>query len=183
MTMKDKRLSQEFNEFMSAPEMTPPISVREAVLTHVNRELNPSNQNVFLKMLGVHTIVSLFSLSICSQFGVQSLKLYDAMDSMMEVVGHTYCMAFCGLLYLGISALALSLLLKPEEIKVIRRHKVLQLTLLTGVSLGVFLCLGAKVLLIPGTLWVAGSLIGGIATLELGWMLRSKFRRQLIFGI
>ena len=101
----------------------------------------------------------------------------------MDVVGHTYCMAFCGLLYLGISALSLSLLLKPEEIKVIRRHKILQLTLLSGVSLGVFLCLGAEVLLIPGTLWVAGSLIGGISTLELGWLLRSKFRRQLVFGI
>lgn len=183
MTMKDKKLDEEFNQFLSAPEITPPNAAREAVLTHVNRELNPSNQNVFLKMLGVHTVVSLFSLSICSQFGIQSLKLYDAMGSMMEAVGHTYCMAFCGLLYLGISALALSLLLKPEEIKVIRRHKVLQFTLLTGVSLGVFLCLGAEVLLFPGAIWIAGSLIGGIATLELGWWLRSKFRQQLIFGI
>lgn len=183
MTMKDKKITEEFNEFLSAPEVAPPIAACDAVLSQVNRELNPSNQSVFLKMLGVHTVVSLFSLSICSQFGVQFLKLYDAMDSMMEVVGHTYCMAFCGLLYLGISALAFSLLLRPEEIRVIRRHKILQLTLLSGVSLGVFLCLGAKILLIPGTLWIAGSLIGGIATLELGWMLRSKFRRQLIFGI
>lgn len=134
-------------------------------------------------MLGIHTVVSLFSLSICSQFGIQSLKIYDAMDSMMSVVGHTYCMAFCGLLYLSISALMLSFLLKPEEIKVIRRHKVLQLTLLAGVSLGVFLCLGAEILIIPGILWVVGSLVGGITSLELGWMLRAKFRKQLIFGI
>lgn len=181
--MKDKQITEEFDEFMSASGMTPPLAVREAVLTHVHEELNPSNQSVFLKMLGVHTVVSLFSLSICSQFGIQSLRIYDAMESMMSVVGHTYCMAFCGLLYLGISALALSLLLKPEEIKVIRRHKLLQLTVLTCVSLGVFLCLGAKVLLLPGTLWIAGSLTGGIASLEFGWLLRSKFRQKLVFGI
>lgn len=183
MKMKDKKITEEFNEFLSAPEVAPPTSTSDAILSHVNHELNPSNQNVFLKMLGIHTVVSLFSLSICSQFGIQSLKIYDAMDSMMSVVGHTYCMAFCGLLYLSISALMLSFLLKPEEIKVIRRHKVLQLTLLAGVSLGVFLCLGAEILIIPGILWVVGSLVGGITSLELGWMLRAKFRKQLIFGI
>jgi hypothetical protein len=183
MTLNEKNLTDEFNEFLSASELVPPVMAREAILARVNRDLNPPSQNVFLKMLGVHAVVSLFSLSICSQFGVQSLRLYDAMESMMTVVGGTYCMAFCGLLYLGLSALALSLFLNPEEIKVIRRHQILQFTLLTGVSLGVFLCLGAKVLLFPGTLWIAGSLVGGISTLELGWMLRSKFRRQLVFGI
>ena len=183
MTMRDQKINQEFNEFLSCERLEPPTSIQEAVLSRVHRELNPSNYRVFLKMLGVHSIVSLFSLSICSQFGFQSLKLYDAMDSMMSLVGHTYCMAFCGLLYLSISAAALSLLLKPEEIKIIRRHKILQFTLLSGVSLGVFLCLGAQVLLVPGIFWAMGSLLGGIASLELGWAIRSQFRRRLIFGI
>ena len=182
MTVKDKTLNEEFNAFLSASEIAPPTGVREAVLSYVTKDLNPSNQSVFLKMLGIHSVVSLFSLSICSQFGVQTLRLYDAMESMMAVVGHTYCMAFCGLLYFTISALALSFLLRPEEIKVIRRHKVLQLTLLAGVSLGVFLCLGATVLFLPSILWVTGSLVGGIVSLELGWMIRAKFRRRLIFG-
>ena len=180
--MNDKKLTEEFYEFMSAPEVTPPAAVRNSVLSRVRSDLNPSNQQVFLKMLAVHSVVSLFSLSICSQFGIQFLRIYDAMGAMMSLVGHTYCMAFCGLLYLGISALALSLLLRPEEIKVVRRHRIMQLTLLSGLSLGVFLCIGAQVLLLPGALWIVGSLIGGITTLELGWMLRSKFRRQLIFG-
>jgi hypothetical protein len=183
MTKGDKNLNEEFSEFLSAQELAPPISAREAVLSHVHRDLNPSGQKVFLKMLGVHSVVSLFSLSICSQFGVRSLRIYDAMDSMMAIVGHTYCMAFCGLLYLGLSALALSLFLRPEEIKIIRRHRIFQLTALAGVSLGVFLCLGAEVLFVPGALWIVGSLVGGITTLELGWTLRSKFRRQLVFGI
>ena len=178
MATKGKIINQEFNDFMNASDVKPPIKLSESVLAHVNQELNPSNQNVFLKMLAVHTVVSFFSLSICSQFGIQTLKVYDAMDSFMAVAGHTYCMAFCGLLYLGISALAFSFLLKPEDIKVIRRHKVLQLTLLTGTSLGVFLCLGAEVLLVPGALWVGGSLIGGIASLELGWSLRTVVRNS-----
>lgn len=180
MTMNEKKLSEEFNEFLSAPEVAPSSRMSEAVLSRVHQELNPSNQSVFLKVLGIHAVVSLFSLSICSQFGIQSLKLYDAMDSMMDVVGPRYCMALCGVLYLGLSALALSLLLRSEEIKVIRRHPVLQLTLLAGVSLGVFLCLGAKVLLVPGALWIGGSLIGGMMSFEFGWRLRTKLGKQLV---
>ncbi len=183
MRSTNEKLGQEFSEFLSAPEMNPPIVLREAVIDRIRADLNPANSAVFLKMLGVHTFVSLFTLSICSQFGIQSLRLYDAMDSMMSVVGSTYCMALCGMLYLGLSALMLSFVLRPEEIKVIRRHRFLQLALLTGVSLGVFLCLGAQVLLLPGTLWVAGSLVGGLSTFELGWMLRSKLRSQLVFGV
>lgn len=183
MKLEDDQLSRDFNrelnQFLSAPEVAPPISLQETVLVRMSGLLNPSFQSVFLKILGVHAIVSVFSLSICSQFGIQSFKIYDAMDSMMEVVGHTYCMAFCGVLYLSVSALSLSFLLKPEEIKVIRRHPFLQFTCLIGVSLGVFLCLGAEVLLLPGALWIGGSLLGGITSLELGWLVRSKLRRQL----
>lgn len=182
MTTDNRKMSDEFKDFLSASEIAPPAFVRDAIVSRIHRDLDPSNQHVFLKMLGVHTLVSLFSLSVCSQFGIQSLRVYDAMNSMMDVVGHTYCMALCGILYLGLSALALSLWLKPEEIRVIRRHRFFQLTLLAGVSLGVFLCLGANVLFVPGALWLVGSVIGGIASFELGWMIRSKFRHQLIFG-
>lgn len=171
--------NRELNQFLSAPEVAPPISVRETVLARVSAQLNPSSQSVFLKILGIHAIVSLFTLSICSQFGIQSIKIYDAMDSMMEVVGHTYCMAGCGVLYLGVSAFSLSFLLRSEEIKVIRRHSFLQFACLVGISLGAFLCLGAEVLLLPAALWIVGSLLGGITSLELGWMIRSKLRRQL----
>ncbi len=182
MTSNKKELSEEFHEFLSADEVRPSPALSDAILIRVRQDLSPSGQKVFLKMLAVHTLVSVFSLSVCSQFGIRSFKIYDAMESMMAVAGEAYCMALCGLLYLSISGLALSFLLSPEELKVIRRQKFLQLTLLTGVSLGVFLCLGAEVLLVPGALWVAGSLIGGVTTLELGWLLRSKFRNQLIFG-
>ncbi|MBX3019715.1 MAG: hypothetical protein KF767_17635 [Bdellovibrionaceae bacterium] len=182
MTTKDKNISKEFGEFLSSPEVIPPLALRDSILSTVQKDLNPSGTQVFLRVIGVHTVVSLFSLSICSQFGLQSFKIFDAMNWAMSYVGHAYCMAFCGLLYLGISALALSLLLKPEDVRVLRQHRFLQVTLLSGVSLGVFLCLGAQILLIPGALWITGAIIGGVSTLELGWLVRSKFRRQLVFG-
>lgn len=169
----------EFREFMSASETAPPAHLNRSILQTIDGKLNPSGQSVFVKMLGIHTVVSLFSLSICSQFGIQTFHVYDAMTTMMKVVGHTYCMAFCGLLYLSLSGIAMSFLLAPEDVKIIRRHKLLQLALLSGVSLGVFLCLGAEILMVPAIVWIAGSLLGGLITIELGWKARAFYRHRV----
>jgi hypothetical protein len=183
MKSKNEQLKDEFQLFLSADEVRPPQELGHNIQQHVGRELNPTFQTVFLKVLGVHAAVSLFSLSLCSQFGFQTISLFDLMDHFMKFAGPTYCMAFCGAIYLGISALALSFLLKPEEVKAIRRHAVLQMILLAGVSLGVFLCLGANMLFVPVALWIVGSLAGGIATLEGGWLVRSQFRKKLVYGL
>ena len=75
MTMNDRKISEEFVEFVSASEMAPPAKIKDAVLARIHRDLNPTNQGVFLKMLGIHAVVSLFSLSICSQFGIRVLSI------------------------------------------------------------------------------------------------------------
>ena len=100
----------------------------------------------------------------------------------MSLVGPTYCMAFCGLIYLSLSALAFSFFLRPEEVQVIRRNLFLQFALLSGISLCLSL-LWSPILLLPGSLWFVGSLVGGLASLEIGWQVRTKFRKQILFGI
>lgn len=183
MTSEDEKLNRDFADFLSAPEAHPPSHLSEKILARVRRDLNPPRPQVFLKVLGIHSVVSLFSLSICSQFGIQSFALYDAMNVFMKFMGHTYCMALCGFLYLALSALALSFFLTPEEIRSIRKDFYVQLLVLAGVSLGIFVCLGAEILVFPTLLWIAGSLVGGFGALELGWRVRSKFRQGLIYGI
>jgi hypothetical protein len=166
----------DFNEFFSAQEVPPPKILQETIFARVHDDLFPSFQRVFLKVLGVHALVSLFSLSICSQFGIQLFHIADAMNTFMDVVGHAYCMFFCGALYLGLSALVLGMILKPEDVRAIRRHRLLQFSLLAGISMGVFLCVGAEILLLPGILWFAGSMLSSALALELGWNVRSSMR-------
>lgn len=183
MTWEDNKMNREFADFLSAPAVSPPPQLSEKILARVKRDLNPPRSQVFLKVFGIHSVVSLFSLSICAQFGIQSFALYDAMNVFMRFMGHAYCMALCGFLYLALSALALSFFLTPEEIRSIRKDFYVQLLVLAGVSLGVFVCLGAEILVVPMLLWIAGSLVGGFGALELGWRIRSKFRQRLIYGI
>lgn len=183
MTKEFKDLQEDFAEFLSAPEMEPPAHVKEKILNYVHNELNPSRKKIFLKILGIHSLVSVFSLSLCSQFGIQTFPLYDAMNEFMKVMGHTYCLALCGFFYFAMSSSAFSFMLKPEEIRVIRKDKYAQLLVLTGVSIGVFLCIGSEILFLPSLFWMMGSIMGGLGAFELGWQVRSKFRRALIHGI
>ncbi len=183
MKIQDRKIAEEFDEFLSSSEVSPSTEISKKILMQIHQELNPAPQKVFLKMLGLHAVVSIFSLSVCSQFGFQSFQIFDAMNVFMSAVGHTYCMALCGALYLGLSAFMFSLVMKPEEIKVIRRHRLLQLSLISGLSMGVFLCAGSGMLFLPSLLWLAGSVVGGTLSLELGWLLRSKVRQKLIFGL
>lgn len=182
MKTHDKKLSEEFGDFLDANEIDPPKVASEYILSRIHDDLNPSQQRVFIKVLSIHILVSFFTLSFCSQFGIRTLPVFDLMFSMMNLVGERYCMAFCGLFYIGSSALFLSFILRPEEIAVIRKNRIFKLTLLTGVSLGILISFGATVLLVPGILWFTGCLIGGFLSFELGWLARSKLRNQLIFG-
>ncbi len=183
MTKNFKNLNDDFQDFLSAPEMEPPAHVREKILAMVQADLNPSRKKIFMKIAGLHALVSVFSLSLCSQFGFQTFKLFDAMETFMKVMGHTYCQLLCGGFYFAMSTLVFSFTLTPEEIRAIRKDRYAQLFVLAGVSIGVFLCLNSEVLVLPGLLWMTGSVVGGLSAFELGWKLRSKFRQALVYGI
>lgn len=183
MTKKDKNLTEDFADFLSASEVEPPTHASNKILSYVNSELNPSRSRIFMKISGIHAVVSIFSLSLCSQFGIRAFPLYDAMNTFMKVMGHTYCLALCGFLYFAMSSVAFSFTLKPEEIRTIRKDRYAQLLLLAGVSIGIFLCLGADVLILPSIFWLIGSMVGGLGAFELGWRLRSRFRQDLVHGI
>lgn len=182
MTPNERNLNQEFQDFLSAAETAPPALASKDILSRINGDLNPSFQKVFMKVLGIHSVTSLLSLSLCSQFGIRAFSFFDLMHTFMKMTGPTICLALCGALYLGLSSLMISLFLSPEEVRKLRLQKGLQIAILSGASLGVFLCFDAEMLFLPMILWFMGSLIGGVATLELGWLLRSQFRKRLIFG-
>lgn len=176
---KKKDLSEEFLDFLSASEIQPSYELSNKILSFVREDLNPSRSRLFMKILGIHAIVSVISLSLCSQFGFQTFPLYDAMNTFMQFMGHTYCLALCGFLYFSASSIAFSFILKPSEILAIKKDRYSQILLLTGISMGVFLCLGADVLALPSIFWAAGALVGGMGAFEFGWKIRTQLKQVI----
>lgn len=173
---------EELREFLEAEEISPPEALSRRILTRVREEMNPSSWRVFAKLAAIQAGVGFVSLFFCPQFGINPMRHSGLAGLFMKLGGHG-CMLACGALFLGMSALMASFLLRPEEIRVIRRNELPQFALLGLLSLGTFFCLGNGV--IPGiaSLWLLGSVLGGLANLELGWMIRRRLWRALAPGL
>ncbi len=168
-----KEWADEFKTFMDATPVAPPQSLRENILNYVHKELNPSAVKVFSKISLIHVGVGFISLLMCPQFGFSPLGNMGLMSLLMKY-GNAVCMLGCGAVFVGGTALISSFVLKPEEVRVLRKTEALQFAVLSILSIGAFLCLGAEVLEGLTLIWMLGSLVGGLLSLEIGWVIRKK---------
>lgn len=163
---------KEFKEFMDADEITPPKALSKSIQERVHHALNPSNQYVFAKLALIHTVVGSLTLLFCPQFGLSLSSGMGLMHYLMQY-GDAFCMFGCGVFFLGTSALVASIVLRLEEIRVVRKTELFQFSILAIVSAGIFLGLGPHDFGTLAILWMAGSIIGALATMEISWAIRS----------
>ena len=172
----------EFQDFMSGVEVQPPQKLGSEILSTVHESLNPRAWIVFSKVALIHLIVGTTTLLFCPQFGVNLLGGMGLMAVFMRF-GEFACMLGCGAVFLGASALTSSFILRPEEVRTIRKTELLQFSILGLLSISVFICTGTAAIGGLAIAWFLGSVLGGLATLELGWMIRTQFRRRLVHGL
>lgn len=164
-------MGNDFREFLDADASTPPAALTEGVITVVQTELNPSFGGILSKLAVIQAVSGAISLLYCPQFGLSVTSGHGLMQYLMQY-GAEVCMAGCGALFTGLSLLVASLLLRPEEVRVLRSHRLLQATVISALSLGAFACAGATIFSGLAIVWAAGATLGAITTLELGWSLR-----------
>lgn len=173
--------TEDFQTFLAADAVAPPADLTARVHSAIHSRLNPASGLVFLKILLIHVAVGAITLLFCPQFGFSFTPSMGLMGVLMRF-GTGACTFGCGVFFLGSSALMASLLLKPEEITVLRRNELIQLPSLAALSIVIFGLVG-ELSSMPLTLvWLAGSVLGALATLELAWSLRSRSGRQVIHG-
>ena len=172
-TLSPQEWAQEFREFLTIEPVQPKAELSQKILSRVQTDLNPSAWMVFPKIALIHAFVGALSLLLCPQFGVSPNDSMGVMAVFMKYGEHV-CMLACGGVFLGGSALAASLILRPEEIRTLRRTELFQFFILSLLSVAVFLCTGATVVSSMMVIWLAGSVLGALTSLELGWFLRKK---------
>jgi hypothetical protein len=164
--------SREYVEFLTTEPITPPAGLSKWILSRVRAGLTPSAWKVFGKLSMVHFFVGLVTLAICPQFGFRVFGDGVGLMSYFQALGHYGCMIACGAFFLGLSIAVASIVLRPEEVRVLRRTELLQIAAMISLSLGVFIMAGAEIVVGFGLAWVAGSFLGGIAAIELVWAYR-----------
>ena len=170
-----KEIRDEFEEFKSEGGHKIPAVVSEHITSHVHRDLNPAAWLLFTKISFVHLGVGFLTLSLCPQFGFRALgDGMGLMDTFMRLGPHG-CMVACGFFFLGMSLLTAALVLRPEEVRALRRQRMLQIPVLALASLGFFFLVNSQVmafgLVVP---WFFGSVLGANLLLEVVWKSRVR---------
>lgn len=179
MNSKKSKWEDDFNDFLSTKPIEPSHDVSRQVRTSVFELLNPSSFKVFSKVVVIVFFVGLINLLLCPQFGLGFVRESFIGDLFMSF-GYVGCKIACGAFFLGTSLFVGTFFLKSEEIKVIRAHRFLQVTLLSSLFLAGFVAAGADIFIHAMLFWLFGSALGGIFSLELGYALRSMLARNKV---
>lgn len=168
---KNKKIQSEwvkdFQEFLAVDALEAPSALSNKILSTVSDLLNPSPFMVFGKLSLIHFIVGFMTLLFCPQFGLSLTSSMGLMHYLMQF-GKEVGMLGCGAFFIGTSLFAAAMILKPEEINVLRRGKLIQLASLSTLSFGAFIAFGAEIVIGLGLIWVLGAILGGAASLEIG---------------
>lgn len=163
---------KEYQEYLSTDELQPPQKITEKIWNRVHQDLNPNLFSVFSKLSLIHAVIGTITLLFCPYSELYSFQSFNLMSLLMKF-GEQVCMLGCGAVFLGGSALTASLVLRSEEVQLIRKTRVLQLSGVALLSMSIFVCTGLLFLQGLALFWAFGSVLGGLLTLELGWALRS----------
>lgn len=146
---------------MNSPELSLPLKQEL-------QKLKPVRFFPFtLKLIGIHAVATLLTLSICPQFGVEGLKPWIDLSDVFMRFGHTACQAMCGMIYFSLSMLVASLVIRKEELFYLKRYRLLFSSVLISLSLGFFVMntpweLEASFV----TAWIFGGLAGSLLVLK-----------------
>lgn len=161
--LTEKDWVEDFQEFVRSEKASVPEDVTKNIWQTVYRDLNPSAWLVFLKVLGIHSVVGTLSLAICNQFDINPFRTGFSLSDYFMKFGHSTCMVMCGILFVGLSVLLSRMVIRPEELRVFRKNAWLEVFGLSMISIGVFASLGAQLTVAVALLWLLGAMLGGVS--------------------
>ena len=131
------------------------------ILAQIHEKLNlPSPWKAATKLGVAHLLSSVVILSACAQFGVRLFFPGHGLMHYFMQISPTFCMSFCGALYLATTFLIARGLLTRDEFLVIYRSKVLSILSVALISLGGFALVSHEVTFQAGILWLFGAVVG-----------------------
>lgn len=167
MKFTEKDWLEDFKDFVQADGTSVPKEVSDKILKRVHYDLNPSAWIVFSKIFGIHLIVGTLSLAVCNQFGLNPFRTSFSLSDYFMKFGHSMCMVFCGVLFIGLTIMLGQLFLRREELLVLSRNAPLQVFGLSVFSIVAFVGFGAEVVLGIGILWFIGAMVGGVVATKI----------------
>lgn len=145
-----------------------PNSVNEKILSEIKSRLNPDLKTLLLKVVFIHLITALVSLSVCPQFGFALFRTnLNLMDLFMKI-SPQFCDLACGAFFTMASVMSALVVLSRDELRMIRHRQMLATMILTLSSIGFLIMLNPQLFVQFTLLWILGCIGGAWLTLGLG---------------
>ncbi len=163
-----KKLGNDFLEFLGSTGFKPNPEIADQLKNNIAKVLSPSPIMVLRDISLIHLVSSIFTLSLCSQFGLKFFSFKFDLGHFFMRFGSYGCVALCGMFYLSSSLLMAYLVLSKYELAVFYKNKVVQSIILIFASLGIFIMVAPATEIQLGLLWSAGALFGSQLTAIVG---------------
>lgn len=147
--------------------LKPSEKINHKILKEIKHRLNPSFQNILLKLFAIHLMVGFVTLSICPQMGVSTFHTdINLMDYFMYF-GPTICSMLCGMFFLFSSMLLGYLILSRDEDRLIKSKKFATTSILILYSIGFLVIFSPNIFVEFSLIWLIGAFLGSIVSIEL----------------
>jgi hypothetical protein len=164
-------MEQEFAEFLKSEPVPPPPETKARLMAAVSAEFHPRPTMIFVKLCLVVFFIGLLNMTICPQFGLGFVRHSGLFEYFMGF-GSYGCKVACGSFFLGSGMIVGIIILRPEELRVLRLNRFLLVSALSLLSLTGFVAAGASVYFAAALAWFAGSVVTSLLALEGGIYLR-----------
>lgn len=167
---------RQFEAFLRTRAVEPPRELSSSVRARIQPLLNPPVWLVLIKLAFVQAGIGWLTLAACPQFGVGlSWGLHHGIFHWLNAISEELCMAACGAFFLGMSALAASFVLSFDELRVMKRWRLLVFPAIGGASLLAFHFQGGEVVGELAVFWLPSAVAAALLAMETG--------RRLRFGV
>ncbi len=138
------------------------------IIQKIKSKIKPDIKSIFLKLFLVHLSVALFTLSVCPQLGVSSFKTNLNFSHVFLAFGDKGCELFCGFFFTSASIAVSFIFLTRDEVRFLRFNKTYLASVFILSSIGFLLMFNSQLFVELSILWLLGTFIGVIGTLEVG---------------
>lgn len=172
--MSETKNRLDYQDFINSEEINPPKELDEKILSFVKKELDPSHQAIFLKLIGIQAFIGLLSMLFCPQFNLSLTNSYDLFHYFHYNFGESICMLICGSIFVGSGAIFAAYTLNLAEVKKIHKSSFLYFTSISILSISVFMILGTKLYLNLVFFWFIGATLSSVILFNFNKVVRSK---------
>jgi hypothetical protein len=151
----------------------PSEQINQKILADIKARLNPSFQQIILKLFAIHLVVGFVTLSICPQMGVSTFHTEINLMDYFMYFGPTVCSLLCGMFFLFCSMLLGTFILSIDEDRLIKSKKYATTSILLLYSIGFLVIFSPNIFVEFSLIWLIGAFLGSILSIEIGALFKN----------